>query len=53
MKTVSLTIDGKKLTTDEGNTILWTALDNGIYIPNLCAIREKSEPLPVASALLK
>jgi formate dehydrogenase major subunit/NADH-quinone oxidoreductase subunit G len=44
MKEISLTIDGKKLTTDEGNTILWAALDNGIYIPNLCAIREKSEP---------
>ena len=44
MRQVSLTIDGKKLTTNEGNTILWTALDNGIYIPNLCAIREKREP---------
>lgn len=43
MKTVSLTIDGKRLTTDEGNTILRAALDNGIYIPNLCAIREKRE----------
>jgi formate dehydrogenase major subunit/NADH-quinone oxidoreductase subunit G len=41
---ISLTIDGKKLTTNEGNTILWAALDNGIYIPNLCAIREKLEP---------
>src|SRR4030067_1461741 len=44
MKKVSLTIDGKELTTTEGNTILWAALDNGIYIPNLCAIREKLEP---------
>ncbi len=44
MRQISLTIDGKKLTTDEGNMILWAALDNGIYIPNLCAIREKSEP---------
>jgi bidirectional [NiFe] hydrogenase diaphorase subunit len=24
--------------------VLWAALDNGIYIPNLCAIRERSEP---------
>jgi len=23
---------------------LWVALANGIYVPNLCAIREKSEP---------
>jgi formate dehydrogenase major subunit/NADH-quinone oxidoreductase subunit G len=45
LKKVSLTIDGKEMTTSEGNTILWAALDNGIYIPNLCAIREKSEPL--------
>jgi formate dehydrogenase major subunit/NADH-quinone oxidoreductase subunit G len=44
MKEISLTIDGKEITTGEGNTILWAALDNGIYIPNLCAIREKSEP---------
>jgi formate dehydrogenase major subunit/NADH-quinone oxidoreductase subunit G len=44
MKQISLTIDGKEITTNEGNTILWAALDNGIYIPNLCAILEKSEP---------
>lgn len=24
--------------------ILWAALENGIYIPNLCAIQEKTEP---------
>ena len=44
MKTVSLTIDGKKVTAPEGEKILWAALDNGIYIPNLCAIREAREP---------
>ncbi len=27
-----------------GEKILWAALDNGIYIPNLCAIREKRWP---------
>ena len=43
MKEISLTIDGKAITTREGNTILWTALENGIYIPNLCAIQEKKE----------
>jgi bidirectional [NiFe] hydrogenase diaphorase subunit len=43
LRNVSLTIDGKKLTTNEGNTILWTALENGVYIPNLCAIQEKKE----------
>ena len=44
MKTVSLTIDGKKITAREGENLLWVALDNNIYIPNLCAIRDKPEP---------
>jgi bidirectional [NiFe] hydrogenase diaphorase subunit len=44
MKTVSLTIDGKKIVAREGQKVLWAALDNGIYIPNLCAIRKASEP---------
>ncbi len=45
MKTVSLTIDGKKITASEGENLLWVALDNGIYIPNLCALRDKPEPV--------
>jgi len=44
MKTVSLTIDGKKIRAREGEKVLWVALDNGIYIPNLCALRDASEP---------
>ena len=40
MKTVSLTINGKKIRAKDGEKVLWAALDNGIYIPNLCAIRE-------------
>jgi len=44
MKTISLTIDGKKITAHEGENLLWVALDNGIYIPNLCALRDKAEP---------
>ena len=43
MKTVSLTIDGKKIRTREGEKVLWAALDNGIYIPNLCALRDALE----------
>ena len=50
MKTVSLTIDGKKITATEGEKLLWVALDNGIYIPNLCALRDNSEP-PAACRL--
>ncbi len=44
MKTVSLTIDGREITAPEGENLLWVALDNGIYIPNLCALRDKPEP---------
>ena len=44
MKTVSLTIDGKKIKASEGENLLWVALDNDIYIPNLCAIRDKLRP---------
>lgn len=44
MTKVSLTIDGKQITTQAGRKLLWTALENDIYIPNLCAIREKPEP---------
>jgi len=43
-KSVSLTIDGKRIGAAPGEKVLWAALDNGIYIPNLCAIREKGEP---------
>lgn len=44
MKNVSLTIDGKSIKASEGQKILYAALENGIYIPNLCAIREKLAP---------
>ena len=44
MKTVSLTIDGKKITASGDENLLWVALDNGIYIPNLCALRDNTEP---------
>jgi bidirectional [NiFe] hydrogenase diaphorase subunit len=44
MKKVSLTIDGKKVKAHQGEKVLWAALDNGIYIPNLCTLRDASEP---------
>jgi formate dehydrogenase major subunit/NADH-quinone oxidoreductase subunit G len=44
MKTVTLTIDGKVIKTRAGEKLLWAALENDIYIPNLCAIRERPEP---------
>ena len=44
MNKVSLTIDGVKIKAPRGEKLLWTALDNDIYIPNLCAIREADLP---------
>jgi len=43
-KDIFLTIDGKKIKAKEGEKLLWAALENGIYIPNLCAIQEKFQP---------
>jgi formate dehydrogenase major subunit/NADH-quinone oxidoreductase subunit G len=44
MKEVSLTVDGKNIKASEGETILWATLENGIYIPNLCAIQQRMQP---------
>jgi len=44
MKKVSLTINGNKISAPEGEKLLWAALDNDIYIPNLCSLRDKTEP---------
>jgi bidirectional [NiFe] hydrogenase diaphorase subunit len=44
MKTINLIIDGKIISAPAGTKLLWAALDNGIYVPNLCAIKEKPEP---------
>jgi bidirectional [NiFe] hydrogenase diaphorase subunit len=44
MGKISLTIDGKKIKAREGEKVLWAALANGIYIPNLCALRDKETP---------
>ena len=41
---VTLTIDGKTVRTSEGKRILEAALENGIYIPNLCAIPDIELP---------
>jgi formate dehydrogenase major subunit/NADH-quinone oxidoreductase subunit G len=45
MTTVTLTVNGHLITAPEGRKLLWAALDNGIYIPNLCGLRDNSEPL--------
>jgi len=47
---ISLTIDGKMIRAEEGARLLWVALDNGIYIPNLCILRSM-EMAPAACRL--
>ena len=44
MKLVILTIDGVEVKAEQGANLLWAALDNGVYIPNLCAVREIDPP---------
>ncbi len=39
---IRLTIDGKEITANNGDTILLAAQKNGIEIPNLCYIKEMS-----------
>ena len=43
MSKVILFIDGKEIECYEGEMLLWAALGNGIYIPNLCAIKDRAE----------
>jgi bidirectional [NiFe] hydrogenase diaphorase subunit len=43
-KLIRLTIDGKQISAPAGEKLLWVALENSIYIPNLCAIRDKPGP---------
>jgi len=45
MAVAKLTIDGVETKAQEGEKLLWAALDNGFYIPNLCAIRQDDSPL--------
>lgn len=42
---VEITIDGKRVQTEQGEKILWAALSAGIEIPHLCAIKEAHPPL--------
>jgi formate dehydrogenase beta subunit len=44
MDTITLTIDGIEVKTTKGKRILEAALDAGIYIPNLCALRDINLP---------
>jgi len=37
---IRLVIDGKEVAAREGERLLWAALENGIYIPHLCAVKD-------------
>ena len=41
---ITLNIDGVEIKAKEGANLLWVALDNGFYIPNLCALRDVKPP---------
>jgi len=41
---VGFFLDDKPVQARAGEKILWAALDNGVYIPHLCAEREREEP---------
>lgn len=44
MSAVSLIIDGKAVTAQPGQRVLWAALDAGIHIPNLCGMQGQEPP---------
>ena len=44
MKTISLIIDNQEVLAKEGDVLLWVALENGFYIPNVCALKERVFP---------
>src|SRR5512136_531494 len=37
---VTVFIDNVEIKAKKGSNLLWVALDNGFYIPNLCALKE-------------
>lgn len=41
---VRLVVDNKQIETEERATVLQACLDNGIYIPNLCYLKEMDSP---------
>ncbi|MFC1535154.1 2Fe-2S iron-sulfur cluster-binding protein [Thermodesulfobacteriota bacterium] len=41
---IKLTVDNRDIEVREGETLLQACLDNGIYIPNLCHIKDLKKP---------
>lgn len=44
MSEIKFTIDGRECSAPAGTKLLWAALENDIYIPHLCGIREEHKP---------
>jgi predicted molibdopterin-dependent oxidoreductase YjgC len=44
MSPVSITVDGQKVKAEPGSRLLWAILEAGIWVPNLCAIKELEPP---------
>lgn len=44
MSKVNITIDGQQYQVPAGEKLLWAALDCGVYIPHLCANKDKERP---------
>jgi formate dehydrogenase major subunit/NADH-quinone oxidoreductase subunit G len=44
MSPVTIVVDGQKLQAEPGSRLLWAILDAGIWVPNLCAIKELEPP---------
>jgi bidirectional [NiFe] hydrogenase diaphorase subunit len=44
MTRVTITVDGREVKAEAGSRLLWAILDAGIWVPNLCAIRELEPP---------
>lgn len=47
---VTLFIDGREIEAIEGEKLLWVALENSVFIPHLCAVKE--QVLPFAACRL-
>jgi NADH dehydrogenase/NADH:ubiquinone oxidoreductase subunit G len=47
---IKLNVDGKQIEVGEGQSLLQACLDNGIFIPNLCFLKEMEDP-PAACRL--
>ncbi len=41
---VTITIDDQTIKTHRGEKLLWVALENNIYIPHLCALKDEGRP---------